>query len=63
MQIELMDSEVQLLRELLKGQRKSLLNEIAHTDDRAYREELRARYDRLVRIEAAIEPNAAAATA
>jgi len=63
MQIDLMEPEVQLLREVLKGQRKSLLNEIAHTDDRAYRDELRTRYDRLVRIEAAIAPITAPATA
>lgn len=55
MQIELNQPELSLLREVVKGQRKSLLNEIAHTDDRTYRTELQARYDRLERIEEAIE--------
>ncbi|KAB2884845.1 MAG: hypothetical protein F9K40_22460 [Kofleriaceae bacterium] len=55
MQIELSHPELSLLRELVNVQRKSLLNEIAHTDDRSYRTELQARYDRLERIEEAIE--------
>jgi hypothetical protein len=55
MQIDLMEPDLRLLRELVMGQRKSLLNEIAHTDDRTYRDDLRSRYDRLERIEEAIE--------
>lgn len=55
MQIELNEPEARLLQELVSTQRKSLLNEIAHTDDRRYRTELQARYNRLERIEEAIE--------
>lgn len=63
MQIDLLEPEVQLLREVLVAQRKALINEIAHTDDRAYRTELKARYDRLERIEEAIQHARAPATA
>jgi len=63
MQIDLLEPEVQLLRELLALQRKSLINEIAHTDDRAYRTELKARYDQLERIDEAIRHARAPATA
>lgn len=54
MHIELNEPEARLLAEIVTTQRRSLLNEIAHTDDRRYRTELQARYDRLERIEAAI---------
>lgn len=54
MQIDLMEPDVRLLRELVIGQRKSLLNEIAHTDNRDYRTELQTRYDGLERIADAI---------
>jgi hypothetical protein len=55
MQIDLIEPDLRLLRELVVGQRKSLLNEIAHTDDRAYRTELKTRYDGLDRIADAID--------
>jgi hypothetical protein len=55
MQIDLMEPDLRLLRELVSGQRKSLINEIAHTDDRAYRTELKTRYEGLERIAVAID--------
>ncbi len=55
MNISLSDSEVKLLQQLLQGDLSRLLLEIAHTDRRSMREELKARQDLLTGIIQKIE--------
>lgn len=50
MLIELNESDLQLLGQVLRNERRSLLNEIAHTDSREYRADLRQRHDQLESI-------------
>jgi hypothetical protein len=44
------DEEASVLDEVLDGQLRSMRLEIAHTDDRAFRSDLRDRYDHLERL-------------
>jgi hypothetical protein len=46
MLIEMSELERRELEEVLRQHLQTLLNELAHADDRAYRRELRQRYDR-----------------
>jgi hypothetical protein len=53
--IELSDADTHLLRQILRNERKGLLMEIAHTDDRAFREDLRRRHERIETLAALLE--------
>ncbi|HVK78208.1 MAG TPA: hypothetical protein VM734_33115 [Kofleriaceae bacterium] len=50
MLIDLPETDVNLLRQIVRNERWSLLNELAHTDDREYRRYLRCVHDRLEAI-------------
>ena len=50
MMLALTDEEARVLDDLLEGQLRSMRIEIAHTDDRAFRSDLRDRYDHLERV-------------
>ena len=50
MMLAITDEEARVLDEMLDGQLRSMRLEIAHTDDRAYRSDLRDRYDHLERV-------------
>jgi len=50
MMLAVTDEEARVLDELLEGQLRSMRLEIAHTDDRAFRSDLRDRYDHLERL-------------
>ena len=52
MKIELTDVECRDLVEVIDARRRELQNELVHTDDRAYRQELRAVVERLEALEA-----------
>lgn len=47
MKIEFDDTEVQLLEEVLGQHLRTLLTEIAHADDRAFRDQLRLRHEQV----------------
>jgi hypothetical protein len=47
MQLDLSDDDVELLREILDTAVDRLTTEIGHTDNRAYRQNLKDRRDRL----------------
>jgi hypothetical protein len=51
MLIEMSELERRELEEVLRQHLQTLLNELAHADDRAYRRELRQRYDRLEQLQ------------
>ena len=51
MMLAVTDEEARVLGELLDGQLRAMRMEIAHTDDRAYRSDLRDRYDHLERLQ------------
>ncbi|HEX8952574.1 MAG TPA: hypothetical protein VF997_10535 [Polyangia bacterium] len=44
------EEEARVLDDLLDGKLRDMRLEIAHTDDRAYRSDLRDRYDHLERV-------------
>jgi|SwirhisoilCB3_FD_contig_31_16124327_length_269_multi_4_in_0_out_0_1 hypothetical protein len=50
MMLPVTDEEVTALDELLDARLREMRMEIAHTDDRAYRSDLRDRYDHLERL-------------
>ena len=50
MMLPVTDEEVTALDELLDARLREMRMEIAHTDDRAYRSDLRDRYDHLERV-------------
>jgi hypothetical protein len=50
MMLAVTDEEARVLDEVLDGQLKQMRLEIAKTDDRAYRSDLRDRYDHLERL-------------
>jgi len=50
MMLAVTDEEARALDELLDGRLREMRVEIAHTDDRAYRSDLRDRYDHLERL-------------
>ena len=50
MMLAVTDEEARVLDELLDGHLRAMRHEIAHTDDRAYRSDLRDRYDHLERL-------------
>ena len=50
MMLAMTDEEARVLDELLEGDLRQMRIEIAHTDDRAYRSDLRDRYDHLERV-------------
>ena len=50
MMLAMTDEEAGELDAVLDSQLRSMRGEIAHTDDRAYRSDLRDRYDRLERL-------------
>jgi hypothetical protein len=50
MLLEMNAEETRELREVMDAQLRSLLEEIAHADNRAYREMLRNRYQRLEQL-------------
>jgi hypothetical protein len=47
MQLDLSDDDVELLREVLDSTLDRLTSEIGHTDNRAYRQNLKLRRERL----------------
>lgn len=47
MMLELSEADARALREVLDTYLLTMLEELAHTDTRAYRDTLRERYDRL----------------
>ena len=51
MMLAVTDEEARVLGELLDGQLRAMRMEISHTDDRAYRSDLRDRYDHLERLQ------------
>jgi hypothetical protein len=50
MMLAVTDEEARALDELLDAKLRDMRMEIAHTDDRAYRSDLRDRYDHLERL-------------
>lgn len=50
MMLAVTDEEARVLDDLLDGQLAEMRMELARTDDRAYRSDLRDRYDQLERI-------------
>jgi hypothetical protein len=50
MMLAVTDEEARVLDEVLDGHLKQMRLEIAKTDDRAYRSDLRDRYDHLERV-------------
>ena len=50
MMLAVTDEEARELDEVLDGQLRAMRGEIARTDDRAYRSDLRDRYDHLERL-------------
>ena len=50
MMLAVTDEEARALDELLDDRLREMRLEIAHTDDRAYRSDLRDRYDHLERL-------------
>ena len=50
MMLAVTDEEARVLDEMLEGQLRAMRLEIAHTDDRAFRSDLRDRYDHLERL-------------
>lgn len=61
MNIQIPDTDVPIVRETLEASMKRLLEEIVHADQRAYRQELKERYERLERIRREVEFAAEAA--
>ncbi|MBF5044353.1 hypothetical protein FGE12_18285 [Aggregicoccus sp. 17bor-14] len=55
MLLELSQSEAQDLKQALDGALQALLEEIAHTDQRAFRKALRHRYDVLASVARRLE--------
>lgn len=55
MLLELSQSEAQDLKQALDGALQALLEEIAHTDQRAFREALRHRFDVLASVARRLE--------
>jgi hypothetical protein len=47
MHLELSSDEVVLLKDILESKHRNLLHELHHTDDRAFRDALKVRIDRL----------------
>jgi hypothetical protein len=56
MTLELTPRDGELLREILEHELRKLGPEIRHTDSRAFREELKRRYDELESLRERLEP-------
>lgn len=55
MMLAVTDEEARVLDEVLDGKLRDMRLEIAKTDDRAYRSDLRDRYDHLERLRARLK--------
>ena len=55
MMLAVTDEEARVLDELLEARLREMRLELAHTDDRAYRSDLRDRYDHIERLRARLK--------
>jgi hypothetical protein len=63
MLIELSNADTDLLRQILRNECKNLLTEIAHTDDRSFRDDLRSRHGRVEALAALMGTGSGVSTA